>query len=151
MVNCIEQLDRCMNILIPKEEDIFANIDFNGNKTSKMIVSSNNSESELPKAKDKNTHDEVDDDDDSDEDFVEVPLNNQDEEVDIEMRYLGFLNDKSSEFTRNYNLRIDLNLKENDENRVVVDIMRDLYKELKNSHLIKINTWIKVFHFVFNF
>ena len=79
-----------------------------------------------------------DTDSDSSDDFVEVkPENEEDEDPDIELRYLGFLKDDSSEYTRNYNLEVNIKLKENEENKIVIDIMRDLYKELKNSHLIK--------------
>jgi hypothetical protein len=50
-----------------------------------------------------------------------------------------------SNYVRNYNLEVNIKLKENEENKIVIDIMRDLYKELKNSHLIKINIWLKVY------
>ena len=87
-----------------------------------------------------------DTDSDSSDDFVEVkPENEEEEDPDIELRYLGFLKDDSSEYTRNYNLEVNIKLKENEENKIVIDIMRDLYKELKNSHLIKINIWLKVY------
>ena len=88
-----------------------------------------------------------DDSDDDDDDFEEVAPGDDSankEEEDLELRYLGFLNDKSSEFVRNYNIKLNIGLVENEENQVIIDIMRDLYKELKKSHLSKINDWIKV-------
>ena len=76
------------------------------------------------------------------------PINAEEEDPDIELRYLGFLNDRGSEYTRNFNLEVNIKLKEDEENKIVIDIMRDLYKELKNSHLTKITTWLKNFNLI---
>lgn len=81
----------------------------------------------------------------SDSDFVEVPFKetpNYDDED--ELRYLGFFRDRNSEFSRHYNLQIEISLKENEENRIIVETMREFYKELKNSYLDKLTKWIKV-------
>lgn len=95
------------------------------------------------------------DSDDDDDDFVEVRPKKSKEELEedryIELRYLGILNDDnkiaepmSIEQFKSVNLTIDLHLRENHDNKVVIDIMRDMYKELKKSWLSKINNWIKV-------
>ena len=87
--------------------------------------------------------DESDADSDCSDDFEEVKPEHsvEDDDPDIELRYLGFLSSKESS---DYSLEVDVKLRENEENKIVIDIMRDLYKELKNSHLSKINTWLKV-------
>ena len=138
-------MERCIEILVPKIDDLF---DDNDSKKPKEMF--------VPKKVNKfktviqQNYDEAESDIDSDgsDDFVEVkPVGDDDdveEDPDIELRYLGFLNDNSSEYTRNYNLQVDIKLKENEENKIVIEIMRDLVKELKNSHLVKINIWLKV-------
>ena len=86
---------------------------------------------------------------DDDDDFVEVETANRAEEEEIELRYLGFLNDQNSANTRNYELSVNVaGFKIDDENRIVVQIIRDLHKELKNSHLLKTQDWIKNFSLV---
>ena len=109
-------------------------IDIGVNKTNIIATEEKNMNTEMEES-----------DSESDDDFEEVPSKNQQEEEEIELRYLGFLNDKSSEYTRNFELKLTVDrLKIDEENRVVFDIMRDLNKELKNSHLAKIKDWIKV-------
>lgn len=142
--NCISQLERCIEILVPKVENLFEEASSTKPKQInqfKTIIEKNTDE-----------NDDDDEDDDDDDDFVEVKTANQEEEdPDIELRYLGFLNDRSSEFTRNFNLELDIRLKENEENKIVIDIMRDLYKELKNSHLTKVTSWLKVKYYFQSF
>lgn len=89
--------------------------------------------------------------DESDEDFVEVPIKRTKEDVisetNLEMHYLGFLGKESIEDLINTEIKIEEFLKENDDNKIVIDIMKDLSKEIKNSYLLRINKWIKVFKF----
>jgi hypothetical protein len=82
-----------------------------------------------------------------------VPLNKSLEQIDeerrIEMEYLGFSNGKMTQTTSRLheeksNLTIDINLNENEDNRVLIQTIRDLYKELEDSHLLKVSTWINV-------
>ena len=155
---CIDQLDRCITLLVPKFDELFEEAsaktqasDRNQTKNSKLTPPSVDSPSKRPAEPKGPTSeegsDEDSDDDDDDDDFVEVPTGDNSvnkEEEDLELRYLGFLNDKSSEFVRNYNIKLDIGLVENEENQVIIEIMRDLNKELKKSHLTKINDWIKV-------
>lgn len=132
-------MERCFEILKPN--DLFDSSDFNlskpglgAGKTNIIATEEDNCTSEMAES-----------DSDSDDDFEEVPSKNQQEEEEIELRYLGFLNDKSSEYNRNFELQLTVDrLKIDEENRVLVDIMRDLNKELKNSYLEKIKDWIKV-------
>lgn len=65
-------------------------------------------------------------------------------DTEEELRYFGFFNGHDSEYTRSFELKLNLNLNENEENRVVIDSMKDFYKELKYSHLVTVNMWIKV-------
>lgn len=150
----MEQFDRCINILVPKTEELFTNEDFNiepvgknpPQKSDKSPIETTTNVDEMDE-----NEDDSDDDSDSDDDFVEVASKKTKEEIEeeryVEMRYLGVLNgDKpvSLEEFKNANFTIDLRLQENDENKVVIEIMRDLYKEMKKSSLVRIQNWIKV-------
>lgn len=157
----MEQFDRCINILVPKTEEIFTNEDFNiesvgknpPQKTDKSSIETANS-SNIGEIDDDDNEDGDNSDDDSDsseDDFVEVASKKTKEEIEeeryVEMRYLGVLNaDKpvSLDEFKNAKFTIDLRLQENDENKVVIEIMRDLYKEMKKSSLVRIQNWIKV-------
>ena len=95
------------------------------------------------------------DEDDSEDDFVEVKLNKSksqlEEEREVEMKFLGFgssTSNNNNNNTSNYN--IDLNIYENEDNKQVIETMREFYKELKNSHLTKVTYWIKTFSSVKN-
>lgn len=145
--NSAQQLDRCISILVPKTEDLFSNEDFgirSENRSPTTVTEPSYSEQ-------LNSTDDQDSEEDTDDDFVEVPSKKTKEELEeerfVELRYLGILNQNgpmSIDEFKNTNLTIDLNLREDDENKVVIEIMRDLYKELKNSSLARINNWIKV-------
>lgn len=136
--NCVNQLERCIEILVPKVEDLFEET---ASKKPRLVQRIN---TVLP---DEPEHDDSDADSDCSDDFEEVKSHNlaEDDDPDIELRYLGFLNATES---TNFSLQVDVKLKENEENKIVIDIMRDLYKELKNSHLNKINTWLKNFNLI---
>ena len=141
--NCVDQLERCINILIPKPEDLFISEEAsNENKTKRYVQFETETQPSTSSGTDAGKEEESDSDD-SDDGFEEVPMDKKVDE-DIELRYLGFLEDKGSEFNRNYNLELNLNLEVDEENKIVIEIMKDLYKELKNSHLKKITLWIKV-------
>ena len=156
----MEQFDRCINILVPKTEEIFTNEDFNieaigknaPQKSDKSSIETANSSNIDEIDDDEDGGDNSDDDSDSsDDDFVEVASKKTKEEIEeeryVEMRYLGVLNaDKpvSLDEFKNAKFTIDLRLQENDENKVVIEIMRDLYKEMKKSSLVRIQNWIKV-------
>ena len=130
-------MERCIDLLKPN--DLFDSGDFVaggklGSKTKENII-----ETRVEEAPE-----EEEDSDDDDDDFVEVATNKGEDE-EIELRYLGFLTDRSSEYTRDFNLELSVNaLKVDEENKILVDIMKDLYKELKNSYLTKLQHWIKV-------
>lgn len=146
-------------------DDLFNNEDFNldRNRASNVCQSNqsvpneyfqkkrddeiNNEEDEQEQTR------EEDDESESEEDFEEVPLNKSLEQINeerrIEMEYLGFSNGKiiqtiNEPNEENSNLTIDINLNENEDNRVLIQTIRDLYKELESSHLLKVATWIKV-------
>lgn len=137
--NCINQLDQSIKILFPSE-DMFTNDDFIP-IDSKMTpdVHYSNDANELT--------------DDSDEDFVEVPNKRTKEDIiaetNLEIHYLGFLDKQSTSIQNliNTEIKIEQYLKENDDNKVLLDIMKDLSKEIRNLYLNKINKWIKVSHF----
>ena len=159
---CIEQLERSIKILMPGDE-LFNSYDFNIKTTHELMdfeESTDNSAAKCSNQDDENGElerpsddDDDDDDDDSEDDFVEVSVPKTKEEIENErseeMKYLGISKDGSglqnkNQFEFTGQLKIDLHLKENDENKVVFEIIRGLYKELKNSHLIKVNDWIKL-------
>lgn len=129
-------MERCIDILKPN--DLFQNSDFElpiiSNEKKESIIATELEESGLEGSSDS---------DEDDDDFVEVePNDNRTEDEEIELRYLGFLGDRSS--AREYNLELSVDtFKIDNENKIVVDIMRDLEKEL-NSYLTKIKNWIKV-------
>ena len=123
----IQQLDRCYNILIPKPEDVFN--DFNDEPTESSV---NNK----------------DDDSESDDEFETVKIPGLEDNND-ELRYLGFLNGRDSEYSRNFQLDINLKFGQNEDNKILIDIIKDLYKEVKYSHLLSLNNWIKVYFCLF--
>jgi hypothetical protein len=110
----IQQLDRCYNILIPKPEAVFN--DFNVNHTESSV---NNK----------------DDDSETDDEFETVKIPSLEDNND-ELRYLGFLNGRDSEYSRNFQLDINLKFGQNEDNKILIDIIKGLYKEVKYSHLV---------------
>jgi hypothetical protein len=127
-------LDRCFNILIPKPDEIFNEFDFeNRPTTSKTAISTSDLTSNL----------DNDDSDTDDDDFVEVKLLGDENDDEEELRFLGFLNGRDSEYTRNFELNLNLKFDQNEDNRILVEIIKDLYKELKYSHLDSLTVWIK--------
>ncbi|RNA35487.1 UV-stimulated scaffold A-like, partial [Brachionus plicatilis] len=135
--NCIKQLEQSIKILIPSE-DFFSNEDFIP------------AESKMTPTKQFSNEDE-EESDDSDEELVEVPIKRTKEDIiadtNLEIHYLGFLDKESTcvEDLKNTQVKIEQYLKETDDNKIVIDIMKDLSKEIKNSHLYRINKWIKNF------
>lgn len=84
-----------------------------------------------------------DESDTDDDDFVEVKLPDDENDDEEELRFLGFLNGRDSEYTRNFELNLNLKFDQNEDNRILVEIIKDLYKELKYSHLDSLIAWIK--------
>lgn len=129
--------------------DLFDNNDFNiRNSKLPMLSLDKGNKKEIDTTENETSNLESDSDEDED-DFVEVAeVKSKSEiqaETEVEMKYLGFSKDtvNSSENGKS-GFTIDINLLENEENKVLFESMRDLYKELKNSHLAKVNNWIKV-------
>ena len=157
MLACVEQLERSIKILMPGDE-LFDNYDFNFNKASAEDNTSEEKPIETEDSREDSDTDETetDDEDDSEDDFVEVAPSKSKEEIeherDVELKYLGIAKDGSgfanggvnNGANSKGNFKIDLNLTENEENKILFEIMRGLYKELKNSHLAKATNWIKV-------
>jgi len=167
--NCIAQLEQSINVLMPGDE-LFNNDDFNLNRNRVSNFADLNQfvpietlekkrDAVANAEEDEQEHDfeeenEEEDETESEEDFEEVPLNKSLEQINeerrIEMEYLGFANGKKIQPTTsqtnegNSNMTIDINLNENEDNRVLIQTIRDLYKELESSHLLKVATWIKV-------
>ncbi len=81
-----------------------------------------------------------DDSDTDDDDFVEVKDNNNQDEL----RFLGFFNDQNSEYTRNFQLNLNIGLNINEDNKIVIENMKGLYKELKNIYQSRVNHFIQV-------
>ena len=135
-------MERCIDILKPN--DLFDLSDF---EITKIKIGENKTaiiETEEMETSDLIASDDGDDEE-SDGDFEEVPSGDRKEAEEAELRYLGFLTDKSSANARDYELELQVNpFKIDEENGIVVEIMRDLEKELSSSYLIKIKDWIKV-------
>lgn len=133
-------------MLIPKEDQIFDTDDFNTSIDSKKTP-------QLPNLSLEANEDDVEysEDSDDDDDFVEVPTKRSREEMnaerELEIKYFGFGDD---ELKDGQEIKVDLRFKENEDNQVVIEIMRGLYKELKKSYLVKLNDWIKNFTHVRN-
>lgn len=145
---CVEQFERSIKLLMPGE-DLFDNYDFNL-KTKHILQNMESNENELEKESEEDAT--LSDDDDSEDDFVEVNVKKSKEEIESErneeMKYLGILKDGTSLRMNGKEtsgqMNIDINLNEDEDNKIVFEIIRGLYKELKNSYLTKINNWIKV-------
>jgi hypothetical protein len=134
-------------------DEIFGNRDFNLIDSKKSTVDifeqSNNN------LNDEEMDEETDaDEDESEDDFVEVKLNRSKSELEedrqVEMKFLGFGSTTSENKNDTSNFRIDLNLYENEDNKEILQTMRDIYKELKYSYLTKVTFWIKTFSSVKN-
>jgi len=144
--NCIEQFERSIKLLMPGE-DFFDSYDFN--LKSKYMLQNMESSNSYPE---KELDEESSSDDDSEDDFVEVNVTKTKEEIEIErneeLKYLGILNDgrflKMDGKYASGQMNIDIHLNEDEDNKIVFEIIRGLYKELKNSHLTRVNNWIKV-------
>jgi len=146
--NCIEQFERSIKLLMPGE-DIFDNYDFNlkSNYVSQNKETVNESEKELEA-----DASSCDDESESEDDFVEVNAAKSKEEIekerDEEMKYLGISKNGGFQKLNGKNdagqIDIDIHLSEDEDNKIVFEIIRGLYKELKNSHLVRVNNWIKV-------
>jgi len=133
----VNQLERCIDILKPN--DLFDSSDFDLPKINPNEKAANIIETEKIA-----TEKESESDSDEDDDFEEVPCTSSKEQEEMEMRYLGFLDDKGSSNARDYELEFAVDkFKIDEENKIILEIMRDLQKEL-NSFLIKIKDWIKV-------
>jgi hypothetical protein len=150
ITNCIEQFERSVKLLMPGE-DIFDNYDFNlkSNYVSQNKETINESEKEVD-ADTSSCDDESESE--SEDDFVEVNAAKSKEEIekerDEEMKYLGISKNSGFQKLNGKNnagqLDIDIHLNEDEDNKIVFEIIRGLYKELKNSHLVRVNNWIKV-------
>jgi len=115
--NCISQLERCIEILVPKVEDLFEEAESKKPRLVQQI------KTVLPNEQENN---ESDAESDCSDDFEEVKPENSgdDDDPDIELRYLGFLSSKESS---DYNLEVDVKLRENEEkiNVIRIRIVRD--------------------------
>ena len=102
-----------------------------------------------PEATEPNDEDEVeDDDDDDDDDFVDVPIGppKKDDQELLQLLGLGSAG--------KLNITIDLStqpktsqfqIEMTDDNRVLVENLHDLYRQLNDVYLSKTQTWIKTF------
>ena len=150
----MNQLKRCFDIIIPKPEAFLGEADEvvkkqEKTKTFQIYEETDEEDEEEPEPENEKSNiisknNDESDNESSDDDFVEVPLKTSTDTID-ELRYLGFFNDRNSEFTRHYNLQIDIGIKESEENKIIRETMREMYKELENAHLKKLNKWIKVY------
>lgn len=91
---------------------------------------------------------EDDDDDDDDDDFIDVPLNvkpNNDQEL---LQVLGLGAAGKLSITINLNDRPTSSLfdvKTTEDNRALVDNLHDLYRQLNDVYLSKIQSWMNLF------
>jgi hypothetical protein len=134
-------------------DELFDNKDFNLNNSKKTSIDIEKQADDILNEQEMDEQNETDEDD-SEDDFVEVKLNRSkselEEERQVEMKFLGFGCSASDSKIGTSNFQIDLNLNENDDNKEILNTMRDIYKELKNSYLTKLTFWIKTFTSVRN-
>ena len=92
--------------------------------------------------------DEDDDDDDDDDDFIDVPLGsttNNDQEL---LQVLGLGSAGKLTITIDLNERPKssiFNIEMTDDNRALIENLHDLYRQLNDVYLTKIQTWMNIF------
>ena len=122
--SCIEQAENCLNLIVSKEE-----------------------KSSIPPMTNQLLEDD-DDDDDDDDDFIDVPLNpkpNNDQEL---LQILGLGTAGKLNITINLNDRPTSSLfdiKTTEDNRALVENLHDLYRQLNDVYLTKIQSWMNLF------
>lgn len=150
--NNVKQLEQCINILVPRE-DLFDDDDFEvTNKKNAAAVENQmcegEADSKLENPDDDQETDVEDDDEDDEDEFEEVPSKKSKEELEedrqTELKYFGLLNGNKLNRPRMIDIQINHKLKENEENKVIVETIKGLAKELQKSYLPKINNWLKV-------
>ncbi|CAF0997889.1 unnamed protein product [Adineta ricciae] len=134
----IKQAENCLNLLVSSNDN--ASIPNIFMESVEDIPNDNKEEEEQ--------EDDDDDDDDDDGDFVEVPLGptrNTDEEL-LQILGLGTAG--------KMNLSIDImarptssarNIQTTDDNRALIENLQDLYRQLEDVYLQKIQTWMNIF------
>ncbi|CAF0789418.1 unnamed protein product [Rotaria sp. Silwood1] len=129
--SCIEQAENCLNLLVSNNDKIPL-----PTTTSKPIQEIDDNE------------DVDDDDDDDDDDFIDVPLvstKNNDQEL---LQVLGLGAAGKLNITINVNDRPKsslFNVEVTDDNRTVVENLHDLYRQLNDVYLNKIQAWMNIF------
>lgn len=139
--NCLEQFNNCFKILVPTPFDFL-----HEQQPKNYSITTSPTENSRMDFNDENS--DCSNSESEEDEFIEVKTEKLKEDDDIEMRYLGFLKGNDSEYVRHFNMSVNVNIDQNEENSAVIENIKDLYKELKNCHLEKIKKWIKVFNLI---
>ncbi|CAF3588502.1 unnamed protein product [Rotaria socialis] len=132
--SCINQTENCLSLLVSSNM-----------KTSiptiptESIEQSNNNDDD----------DDDDDDDDNDDDFIDVPLGptkNNDQEL-LQLLGLGTAGKLNITIDLNERSRSSslVNVEITDDNRTLVENLHDLYRQLNEVYLSKIQNWMNIF------
>ncbi len=125
--SCIKQAENCLNLLV-----------------------SNNDKSSIPTTS-VESNDEIDDedeDDDDDDDFIDVPLvstTKNDQEL-LQVLGLGTAGKLNITIDLNERPKVSLfDIQMTDDNRALIENLHDLYRQLDDVYLKKIQTWMNIF------
>jgi hypothetical protein len=109
---------------------------------------SNKDISSIPTTSEESIEESDDEDDDDDDDFIDVPLEstkNNDQEL---LQVLGLGSAGKLNITIDLNERPTssiFNIEMTDDNRALVENLHDLYRQLNDVYLPKIQTWMNIF------
>ena len=112
-----------------------------------MLVS-NKQETSIPTTVYEEPTEETDDDDDDDDDFIDVPLESKKNDDQELLQVLGLSTAGKLNITINLNERPKpslFDIKMTDDNRALIENLHDLYRQLHDVYLNKIQTWMNVF------
>jgi len=123
----IKQAENCLNLLV------------SNNDKSSIPTTSVESNDEI---------DDEDDDDDDDDDFIDVPLVSTTKNDQELLQVLGLGTAGKLNITIDLNERPKLSLFDiqmTDDNRALIENLHDLYRQLDDVYLKKIQSWMNIF------
>ncbi|CAF1107824.1 unnamed protein product [Adineta steineri] len=130
--SCIKQAENCLNLLV-------------SNKTeSSSAITTTESDEEIV-----DDDDDDDDDEDDDDDFIDVPIEpvkiKNDEEL-LQVLGLGTAGKLNITIDLNERPKSSLfNIEMTDDNRALIENLHDLYRQLDDVYLNKIQSWMNIF------
>lgn len=113
------------------------------------LLVSNNDKTSIATTTDEPIEDDDDeDDDDDDDDFIDVPLEPTKSDDQELLQILGLGAAGKSDIVINLNEKSRsslLHIEMTDDNRALIDNLHDLYRQLNDVYLNKIQTWMNIF------